>query len=717
MRRSWLGIALALPLALSAGAGEALRIDAGTLAALPEGARVDPGVTAGEDGVTFAQGGISLPTGRYVTAGRGLVDMTCRVPPEWPASGDRTLFHAQSKAHVHATLFFRDGTLRAVYKGSEARFAQIEFRGARAWRPGERHRIQFSWRQQDEEDVEFQLVVDGQPVGSCYGLMMSPWPERCEVGSRNGQASWQGTLSGITLSDMALPITVPESGERTVTVQAGRDIGACYPFWTVANCNGPHRFLQPRHAEGINRGQPFIRQINAVYLLGGRYTDQNVWYRGLTPEGELDVDFTGMIAQLQAMIDGGFAPWIVLDNTPYAMSNPVQENTYGNTAPPDDEKVWARYVEAALRAMVAAFGRETVAGWWFRVGTEPDLVPGHWSGTREQYFAHYDHTVEAFVRVLPEAKIGPGNILNPAGGEFGTATRGGWGLDIIDHVACGTNAVTGRVGTRMDWFSFSWYGRVGASVGEFDKAVGAIRQRIGAYPRLGEVPLVVGEFAVLHDERGIRLWAGDTTEWSASFYAALADRVYRYGILHVYEWSQTTRGVLHPRAQVIGFLNRMSGGQRVDVRVEATSAVDCGAIACRKGEELYVLLYNHWDRRSPKIPETVHLVVRDERMKAGAEWTLTTQRIDAGSGVWAYAFERDCKEAGVPLTDEGGRYEGTLKQYGAGGAALFSKKIDTYRRLAELEEAREPFRPEEGCFRRTLTLPGHSVLLLKLSPE
>ncbi len=67
-------------------------------------------------------------------------------------------------------------------------------------------------------------------------------------------------------------------------------------------------------------------------------------------------------------------------------------------------------------------------------GTEPDLRPAHWAGTREEYFAHYDYTVEAVRSVLPDARIGPGNILNPRYSKR-------WGLDIIDHLAKGANAL------------------------------------------------------------------------------------------------------------------------------------------------------------------------------------------------------------------------------------------------------------------------------------
>jgi xylan 1,4-beta-xylosidase len=485
----------------------------------------------------------------------------------------------------------------------------------------------------------------------------------------------------------------------------------------VANCNGPHRFLKPDYADGLKKGQPFISQINAVYLLGGRYPDQNVWFRGVLPDGRLDVDFTGLIAQLRAMLDGGYTPWVVLDNTPYAMVRTPQENTYGNTAPPDDERVWARYVSAAVQAMIDAFGKERVSSWWFRVGTEPDLFPGHWTGTREQYYEHYDRTVAAVASLLPDAKIGPGNILNPRDGQFGTRTHGMWGLDIIDHAACGTNAVTGGIGTRMDWFSCSWYARVGRPLSDFDEAVGLMRDRLARYPSLRDTPLVIGEFTVLHDESGRRLWGGDTTEWAASFYAGLADRVYRYGIRQVYEWSQTTGGVLHPRTQVIAMLDRMADGQRVETEVRAESAADCGAVACRKGDDLYVLLYNHRARRRPSVPEKVRLVVRDARMKRGVAWQLSESLVDAEHAAWAYAFAADCRAAGVKPLPQAGRYEGSVSlSYGAPGVEVFSKNREAYARLAQVTETAGQVTVGSGRFEREIEMAGHSVRLLRLTP-
>jgi len=678
----------------------------------------------------FSLGIVKIATAPWLTATQGLVDVECQMPTNWPSGEDAALFHAQSQPHVHASLFFRGGTLWAVYKGGEAFFASVTFPESAKWTAGSWHRIRFGWRPAQEDagepqtnSVTFTLLTDNQLAGEGIGHLMSPWPARCELGGKNGAAVWRGRVRRLTLSTQPLLLqdALPElkAGGRTIAVRADRPVGPCYRFWTVANCNGPHRFLKPGYADGVRKGQPFISHINAVYRLGGRYPDQNVWYRGVLPDGRLDVDFSGLIAQLRAMLDGGYTPRVVLDNTPYAMSHPPQENTYGNTAPPDDERLWARYVDAAVRAMIGTFGKERVSQWWFRVGTEPDLLPGHWSGTREQYFTHYDYTVSVVTNLLPDACIGPGNILNPRDGQFGTKTRGMWGLDIIDHAACGTNAVTGGIGARLNWFSCSWYARVGRPLSDFDEAVNLMRTRLDRYPQFRATPLVIGEFTVLHDESGRRLWCGDTTEWAASFYAGMADRVYRYGIRQVYEWSQTTGGILHPRAQVIAMLDRMADGQRVETDVSrVTSDADCGAIAARKGDDLYVLLYNHRARRRPAVPETVHLVVRDGRMRRGASWQVSERLVDAEHASWAYAFAADCRAAGVKPLPQAGRYEGGVSLlYGKPGEAVFQKNKEKYAQLAQMTETAEQVQVGSKRFERDIEMTGHSVRLLKLTPS
>jgi len=535
-------------------------------------------------------------------------------------------------------------------------------------------------------------------------------------------AACSGAMARAAESDAAAGNNAPPTpelspGKRTITVSADKPVGTCYSFWTVGNFNKPHLVLDPKSMKDYRDAVPLVTELNLVYFLGGRDEEHNRWFLGVGPDGKVRADFTGMIAQLKATLDAGYTPRIVLDNVPYAMSDPPRQSFYGNTAPPKDERLWHQYVEAAVRAMVKAFGRRTVSRWRFRVGTEPDLRPGHWAGTKEQYFAHYDYTVDAVTRVLPEAIIGPGNILNPAG--RGTRYfRNKWGLDIIDHAATGTNACTGKTGTRMTIFSCSWYARVGRPVEKFDEAMEAMRTRLDRYRQFADVPIEVGEFAVLHDERGRRLYAGDTTEWSASFYAALADRVYARGIEQLYEWDHATGGVFHPRGHVIEMLTRMVGGRRLAVTVRGESAANCGAIACRKAENLFVLLYNHRPRREHKVRESVHLVIADPRMKAGDTWRLSEWTIDQQRTAWAYAFEADCEAAGVKPLPKAGLYEGSpLRLYGEPGCEVFRKNADKYARLARLPRTKDDVAVQaaDGHLALDVEMSGHSVRLIQLS--
>jgi hypothetical protein len=197
----------------------------------------------------------------------------------------------------------------------------------------------------------------------------------------------------------------------------------------------------------------------------------------------------------------------------------------------------------------------------------------------------------------------------------------------------------------------------------------------------------------------------------------MADRVYHYGIRQVYEWSQTTDGVLHPRTQVIAMLDRMADGQRVEVDVQATSSADCGAVASRKGDDLFILLYNHRKMRTPHVSEKVHLVIRDGRMKQGDSWNLSESRVDAGHATWAYAFAADCRAAGLKPLRQAGRYEGSVMLlYGQAGMDIFQKNKEKYQQLAQVAETLEPVQVGAGSFERDIDMEGHSVRLIRVRP-
>jgi len=257
-------------------------------------------------------------------------------------------------------------------------------------------------------------------------------------------------------------------------------------------------------------------------MLGGREDGLNAWFKGIGKNGEAECDFSGLIKHLQGMQDAGYTPRIVLDNIPTAMSEPGEMATYGNTRPAIDLRVWHSYIQQAIQSMVEAFGMNTVSQWRIRVGTEPDLYPGHWRGTKEEYLRHYDCTVDAVLSVIPNAEVGPGNILNPSiKHRVNGIGQNPWGLDIVDHCATGTNTWTGKTGTIMTFLECSWYGQVGRPIDSINVAIQRMRERLERYPQFMDLPISISEFSILRDEHNYR-GKGDITEWGASWYAAIA---------------------------------------------------------------------------------------------------------------------------------------------------------------------------------------------------
>lgn len=537
-----------------------------------------------------------------------------------------------------------------------------------------------------------------------------------------------------TLPDASNPAasSLSAGAERTLMVHAVPTGETLHPFWSVANFTHNDRRTFSKRSDGmlLRNRSPFAREVVVDYVLGGRIPGGEEYYHGLDAEGGLMVDFTKMIRRVRHAIEAGYRPWIGLENVPPAMSDPVRWNTYGNSAPPADYDLFERYVRLAMQALVEAFGEETVASWSFIIATEPDLYPGHWSGSKEEFYTLLDHTLRPALQVVPGISISPGNILNPgyarrkksaANPDGLVRSRDHWGLDIIDYMASGDINTGGRKGSRMDFFSFSWYGRIGREMDTFDRAVSVTRERLSRYPRYADIPLDVREFAVLHDEEGRRFYAGDATEWAASFYAALARRVYDQGVRFVFEWDHATLGVLHPRGQVIRFLERMEGGKRLPTSVTTSaSAAEGHSIAALQDDSLYVLVYHHLSTRDEAPSEGIQLELAQGIFPAGPALEVDEWRVDRNHTTWMYAFLEDARRSGLEPLPEAALYEASPRRlFGDPGLQVFKEHIERYRAIAQSEPIRihHALEPEgDGGYRFSFRLPPRSVRLFRLTP-
>lgn len=129
---------------------------------------------------------------------------------------------------------------------------------------------------------------------------------------------------------------------------------------------------------------------------------------------QIDYHFDLLTRRLDPYLAQGYQDLtLVLDNFPWALPVTPTTGAIGQTAPPASPAVWRDFVGQMIDALIAAYGREVVARFRYRLGTEQQS-PKRFSGTPQAYLALYEATVTAIRARLPEARIGP---FNQAGAE------------------------------------------------------------------------------------------------------------------------------------------------------------------------------------------------------------------------------------------------------------------------------------------------------------
>ncbi|MGH9176877.1 MAG: GH39 family glycosyl hydrolase, partial [Vicinamibacterales bacterium] len=77
----------------------------------------------------------------------------------------------------------------------------------------------------------------------------------------------------------------------------------------------------------------------------------------------------------------------------------------GNVTPPRDYGEWAILIRKLVQHWIERYGIGEVGRWYFEVWNEPNLVH-FWTGSQQDYFTLYRHTVEAIKGVDPSLRVG-----------------------------------------------------------------------------------------------------------------------------------------------------------------------------------------------------------------------------------------------------------------------------------------------------------------------
>ena len=164
--------------------------------------------------------------------------------------------------------------------------------------------------------------------------------------------------------------------------------------------------------------------------------------------------------------------------------------TAAASTPPKDYDKWSELIKTWAAHLNSRYPN-VAQSWLWELWNEPDLKSSYFHGTDADYEKLYDFTEAALHQVMPTAKLG-----GPAVAGAGSAMLGAF----LKHCATGTNAVTGKTGTRLDLVSFHAKGGAATVSGHVELNMGhqlTLHQTgfsaVAAIPAYKQVPIYVTE--------------------------------------------------------------------------------------------------------------------------------------------------------------------------------------------------------------------------------
>lgn len=127
--------------------------------------------------------------------------------------------------------------------------------------------------------------------------------------------------------------------------------------------------------------------------------------------------------------------------------HPYDEIFTGWAYPPASYKKWATLVYEWVKHCVKRYGEAEVNTWYWEVWNEPNI--SYWKGTEEEYQKLYDYAADAVKRACPGTRIGGPTSTGPSWDKANNFL-----MHFLQHCAEGTNYVTGKKGSPLDYITF-----------------------------------------------------------------------------------------------------------------------------------------------------------------------------------------------------------------------------------------------------------------------
>ncbi len=528
----------------------------------------------------------------------------------------------------------------------------------------------------------------------------------------------------------------------TIRIDAGKTIGELTPIWRFFGYDeADYTYMKDgkkllSELSQLGSPQVYIRCHHLLTSGDGAYAlkwSSTSAYKE-DADGKPIYDWTINDRIFDTYLERGLKPYAQIGFMPEALTThpqdyphhpPINEKAPANAGqayPPKDYGKWGELNYEWTKHCVEKYGATEVAKWYWEVWNEPNIF--YWHGTHEDYFKLYDYAVEGVRRALPVARVGGPETAGGPGGRF---LR-----EFLEHCARGTNYVTGKIGSPLDFISFHAKGnpvftnnhvRMGMA-GQLRNVNDAFAV-VASFPEYKRLPLVIGESdpegcAACRDPNDAYRNGTMYSSYTAASFPRKLDLAAKHGVnlegalTWAFEFEDqppfagfralASDGLDLPVLNVFRMFAKMSG-QRLAVESSAgldadtirTKSVrgnpDVSAFASLDQNQVCILLWHYHDDDVPGPDATVELTL-NALPKPMASAKLTHYRIDADHSNSYEAWKR----LGSPQ-------QPTPEQYA---------QLEKAGHLAQINPP-EKVTAANGEARLRLTLPRQAVSLIVLN--
>jgi xylan 1,4-beta-xylosidase len=314
----------------------------------------------------------------------------------------------------------------------------------------------------------------------------------------------------VPAADSAPSAPEPTPFPVTIRVDAGSDKGELRPIWRYFGYDEPN-FTYMKDGKKLltelsHLGKPQVYVRTHHLLTSGDGAPALKWgSTGIYTEdaqGNPVYNWTIVDRILDTYVERGLKPYVQIGFMPEALSTHPEDYPHhpppdkmvspglGFSYPPKNYAKWGELCRQWALHCAEKYGRAEVDQWCWEVWNEPNIF--YWKAKPEEYDKLYDYAVDGVRRALPNARVGGPETAGGPGGKFLH--------NFLVHCLRGTNYVTGKIGSPLDFVSFHAKGspkfengHVRMGIANQLRDIDAGFAAVAAFPELKRTPIVIGE--------------------------------------------------------------------------------------------------------------------------------------------------------------------------------------------------------------------------------